>query len=90
MAAVEGKKKFYQDNGYRPTLRHTIAITKFYELRFELINHLMYSQDHSNFFLFPKLKVKLGRQRFLLNEKIIASIDGYFAEQDAITTIWTD
>ncbi|KYQ56320.1 hypothetical protein ALC60_04727, partial [Trachymyrmex zeteki] len=35
-----------------------------------------------DFFLFPRLKVWLGGQKFSSNE-VIASVDAYFAKQDA-------
>lgn len=35
----------------------------------------------SDFFLFLKLKVWLGEQRFSSNKEVIASVDAYFAEQ---------
>ncbi|KYQ49655.1 hypothetical protein ALC60_11269 [Trachymyrmex zeteki] len=59
-------------------------MAKIHELRFELIDHPPYSPDlaPSDFFLFPKLKVWLGGQKFSSNE-VIASVDAYFAKQDA-------
>ncbi|KAL6268250.1 hypothetical protein P5V15_001365 [Pogonomyrmex californicus] len=60
-------------------------MVKIHELHFELVDHPPYSLDlaPSDFFLFPKLKVSLGRQRFSSNEEVIAYVNAYFAEQDA-------
>lgn len=62
-----------------------IALSKIYELRFKLLNHPPYSPDlaPSNFFLFPKLKVALGGQRFSSKEEAITFVNNYFAEKDA-------
>ncbi|KMQ88673.1 histone-lysine n-methyltransferase setmar [Lasius niger] len=59
-------------------------MAKIHELGFELIDHPPYSPDlaPSDFFLFPKLKVSLGGQRFSSNEEIITFVNEYFAEQD--------
>ncbi|KYN16274.1 hypothetical protein ALC57_11485, partial [Trachymyrmex cornetzi] len=48
----------------------TIAVTKIYELWFKLINYLLYSPNliPNDFFLFPRLKVRLGGHRFSSNE----------------------
>lgn len=79
------KKKtlFYQDNA--PSHTSAVAMAKIYALRFALSDHLPYSPDLalSNFFLFPALKVWLGGQRFSSNKEIIASVEAYFAEQNA-------
>ncbi|KYN16546.1 hypothetical protein ALC57_11207 [Trachymyrmex cornetzi] len=60
-------------------------MAKIHELRFELIDHPPYSLDlaPSDFFLFPRLKIWLGGQKFSSNEEVIASIEAYFAKQDA-------
>ncbi|KYN44837.1 hypothetical protein ALC56_00832, partial [Trachymyrmex septentrionalis] len=45
-------------------------ITKIYELRFKLINYPSYSLNliPNDFFLFPRLKIRLGGHRFSSNE----------------------
>ncbi|KAL6255552.1 hypothetical protein P5V15_013895 [Pogonomyrmex californicus] len=60
-------------------------MAKIHELHFELVDHPPYSPDliPSDFFLFPKLKISLGGQRFSSNEEVIAYVNAYFAEQDA-------
>ena len=60
-------------------------MAKIHELHFELVDHPPYSPDlaPSDFFLFPKLKVSLGGQRFSSNDEVIAYVNAYFAEQDA-------
>lgn len=67
------KKKclFHQDNA--PPQTSAVAMAKIHELRFELLDHPPYSPDlaPNDFFLFPKLKVALGGQRFSSNEKAI-------------------
>ncbi|KAL6257504.1 hypothetical protein P5V15_011074 [Pogonomyrmex californicus] len=79
------KKKvlFHQDNA--PAHTSAVAMTKIHELHFELVDHPPYSPDlaPSDFFLFPRLKVSLGGQRFSSNEEVIAYVNAYFAEQDA-------
>ena len=65
------KKKilFHQDNAPSHTL--STAMAKIYELRFELLDLPPYSPDlaPSDFFLFPHLKIALGRQRFLSKKR---------------------
>ena len=79
------KKKilFYQDNA--PSHTSAVAMAKIHELRFELLDHPPYSLDlaPSDFFLFLKLKVALGGQRFSSNEEAITFVNNYFAEKDA-------
>lgn len=79
------KKKvlFHQDNA--PSHRSAIAMAKIYELGIELLDHPPYSPDLApcDFFLYSKLKVALGRQKFLSNEEAINYVNEYFAEKDA-------
>ncbi|XP_011647659.1 histone-lysine N-methyltransferase SETMAR-like [Pogonomyrmex barbatus] len=79
------KKKvlFHQDN--TPAHTSVVAMAKIHELQFELIDHPPYSPDlaPSNFFLFPRLKVWLRKQKFSSNKEIIAFVEAYFAKQDA-------
>lgn len=61
-----------------------VAMAKIHELRFELLDHPPYSPDlaPSDFFLFPRLKVELGGQKFSSNEEAITFVNNYFAEKD--------
>lgn len=78
------KKKilFHQDNA--PSHTSMVAMAKIHELRFELLDHPPYSPDlaPSDFFLFPRLKVELGGQKFSSNEEAITFVNNYFAEKD--------
>jgi [histone H3]-lysine36 N-dimethyltransferase SETMAR len=80
------KKKvlFHQDNN-KPFHTSAVVMTKIDKLQFELIDHPPNSPDlnPSDFFLFRRLKIWLGGQKFSSNEEIIASVEAYFAEQDA-------
>jgi len=51
-----------------------------HELRFELLSHPPYSPDLApcDFFLFPNLKIWLGRQKLSSNEEVIAAMDANF------------
>ena len=77
------KFPFHQDN----TLSHTsaVAMAKIHELRFELLDHPPYSPDlaPSDFFLFPHLKIALGRKRFSSNQDAITFLNNYFAVKNA-------
>ena len=76
----EKKILFHQDNARV----HTCAIStaKFIELKFELLQHPLYSPDlaASDFFLFPNLKTWLRGQRFTSNEEVVAQKDAYFED----------
>ena len=73
----------YTDNA----LFHTsaVAMVKIHELRLELLDHPPYSLDlaPNDFFLFPRLKIALGGQRFSSNEEAITFVNNYFAEKNA-------
>ena len=68
----------------RKTLDHkrphtsVIAMTNTHELRYEL---LPYSPDvtPSDFNVFPRLKIILGRPRFSTREELTTEVEGYFA-----------
>ena len=51
----------------------------------QLLDHPPYSPDlaPSDSFLFSKLKVALGGQRFSTNEEVINFVNNYFADKDA-------
>ena len=55
-------------------------MVKIMELKFELLQHTLYSPDlaTSHFFSFPNLKKWLDGQRFTTNEEVIAQTDTYF------------
>jgi histone-lysine N-methyltransferase SETMAR len=55
---------------------------KLKDLPYELLEHLPYTPDlaPSHFCLFPKFKLFLASQRFHLNQKAIAAVEGYFAD----------
>jgi hypothetical protein len=76
------KKKiiFYQDNA--PAHKSVLAVGKLRDLHYELLGHLLFSPDlaHSDFYLFPKLKLFITGQRFSSNPEAIAVIEGYFAD----------
>ena len=57
-------------------------MAKFYELRYELLPHPPYSPDlaPSDYFLFPKLKKRLGGKRFYSNDEIISQTNTYFED----------
>jgi histone-lysine N-methyltransferase SETMAR len=61
-----------------------VAMAKIHELQFELNHYPSYSPNltPSDFFLFSKLKVRLGGQKFSSNEEVIASVGAYFAAKD--------
>lgn len=75
------KKKiiFHQDNA--PVHKGHLAMAKFHDLKYELLEHPPYSPDlaPSDYHLFPKLKIFLGGQRFSSNEEAIAAVDEYFS-----------
>jgi histone-lysine N-methyltransferase SETMAR len=52
------------------------------DLWYELLEHPPYSSDlaPSGFCLFPKLNLFLAGQHFSLNQKVIAAVEGYFAD----------
>ena len=60
-------------------------MAKIHELNFELLDHPPYSPDlaPSDFFLFPRLKVALGGQRFSCNADAITFVNNFFMEKDA-------
>ncbi|GFV80980.1 mariner Mos1 transposase [Trichonephila clavipes] len=74
---------FHLDNA--PSHTSAVAMAKIHELQFELLDHPPYSPDLApgDFFLFPHLKIVLGRQRFLSNEEAITFVNNYFAEKSA-------
>jgi histone-lysine N-methyltransferase SETMAR len=55
---------------------------KLRDLHYELLEHPPYSPDlaHSDFHLFPKLKLFLAGQHFSSNQEAIAAVGGYFAD----------
>ena len=59
-------------------------MSKFHELRYELLLHPPYSPDlaPSNYFLFPNLKKWLGGKRFYSNDEIISQTNTYFEDLD--------
>ena len=75
------KKKilFHQDNARVHT--YADSMVKLMELKFELLQHPLYSPDlaPSDFFLFPNLKKWLGEQPFMSNE-VIAQTDSYYED----------
>lgn len=78
------KKKiiFLQDNA--PAHKSILTMTKFNELKYDLLEHPPYSPDlaPSDFFLFPKLKKFLSGKRFRGNQEAIDAVDSYFASLD--------
>ncbi|GFY34592.1 histone-lysine N-methyltransferase SETMAR [Trichonephila clavipes] len=79
------KKKilFHQDNA--PSHTSAVAMAEIHELRFEMLDHPLYSPylAPSDFFLFPHLKFALGRQGFSPNKEAITFENNYFAEKKA-------
>lgn len=73
------KKKiiFHQDNAPAHTAQKTIA--KISELKYELLQHPVYSPAPSDFWLFSHLKKFFRGKRFSSNEEVIAAVEGYFA-----------
>jgi hypothetical protein len=69
---LKKKKVLYQDTS-------AVAMAKIHELQFELNHYPSYSPNltPSDFFLFSKLKVGLGGQKFSSNEEVIASVGAY-------------
>jgi histone-lysine N-methyltransferase SETMAR len=55
---------------------------KLRDLHYELLEHPHISPDlaPSDFYLFPRLKLFLACQRNSLNQKAIATVEGYFAD----------
>ena len=75
------KKIFlYQDNARIHA--SAVSMAKIMELKFELLQHPPRSTDlaPSDFFLFPNFKKWHRRQRFTLNEEVIAQTDAYFQD----------
>jgi histone-lysine N-methyltransferase SETMAR len=76
------KKKitFHQDNA--PANKSVLAMGKLRDLHYELLEHPPCSPDlaHSDFCLFPKLKLFLADQCFSSNEEAIAAVERYFAD----------
>jgi histone-lysine N-methyltransferase SETMAR len=76
------KKKiiFHQDKA--PTHKSVLAMGKFRDLHYELLQHLPYSPDlvPSDFYLFPKLKLFLAGRHFSSNQEVIAAVERYFAD----------
>lgn len=79
---LQKKIWFHQDN----TLYYTsvVAVTKIHELRFKLFRSYSSQLTLNDLFLFPKLKVVLGGQRFSSNEKTIVLVKNVFAEKDGV------
>lgn len=71
---------FHQDNAL--AYKSVLGITKFNELKYELLEYPLYSPDltSSDYYLFINLKQLLRGKRFPSNEEAIAGVDGYFAE----------
>ena len=71
---------FHQNNS--PAHKGVEIMTKFNELKYELLEHLPYSPDlaSSDYYLFRNLKQFLRGKRFSSNEEAITAVDGYFAE----------
>ena len=74
------KKKvlFHQDNARVHTC--VVSMSKFHELRYELLSHPAYSPDPSDYFLFLNLKKWLGGKRFHSNNEIISQTNTYFED----------
>ena len=74
------KVLFHQDNARVHTC--VVSMTKFHELRYELLVHPPYSPDlaPSDYFLFPNLKKWLGGKGFYSNNEIISQINTYFED----------
>ncbi|CAK9819145.1 Mariner Mos1 transposase [Anthophora quadrimaculata] len=77
------KKKriiFHQNNGRAHT--SVLAMAKFNELKYELLEHPVYSPDlaPSGYYLFPNLKKPLAGKRFTSTDEAIAAVNGYFAD----------
>jgi len=74
------KKSSFIRTKHPPT--SVLAMGKFRDLHYELLQHPPYSPDlvPSDFYLFPKLKLFLAGQRFSLNQEVIAAVEGYFAD----------
>ena len=78
----KNKILFHLDN--EPSHISAVAMAKIHELQFELLDYPPYSPDlaPNDFFLFSHLKIVLGGQRFLSNEKAITFVNNYFAEKN--------
>ena len=65
---------------------HTCApvMAKLSDLRYELVDHPPYSPDLApcDFFLFPKLKVHLGGEKFSTDDEVKVAVEAFFEEQD--------
>jgi len=76
------KKKiiFHQDSA--PAHKSVLAMGKWRDLHYELLEHPPYSPDLAppDFYLFPKLKLFLAGQRSSSNQEAIAAVEGYFAD----------
>ena len=76
------KKKIlsHQDNARVHT--GAVSMAKMMELKFELLQHLLYSLDlaPSYFSLFPNLKRWFGGQRFTSNDQLITQAEAYFED----------
>ena len=72
------KKLFHQDSASA----YTSAISKLYELGFQLLPYPPYSLNlaSSDFFLSPKLKTHLACKKLLSDEEVIAAAEGFFAD----------
>lgn len=71
---------FHQDNA--PAHKSVLSMSKFNELKYELLDHPPYSPDlaPSDFYLFRNLKQFLRGKHFLSNEEAIAAVEAYFAD----------
>jgi histone-lysine N-methyltransferase SETMAR len=74
------KTIFRQDNA--PANKSVLAMGKFRDLHYELLEHPPYCPDMapSDFYLLPKLKLFLAGRRFSLNQEAITAVEGYFAD----------
>ncbi|XP_069968062.1 uncharacterized protein [Bactrocera oleae] len=65
-----------------PVLKVVLTMTKFNEVKYELLEHPPYLSDlaTSDYYLFRNLKQFLRGKRFSSNEEAIAAVDRYFAE----------
>ncbi len=77
------KKKKYSSTMtmHQPTSRR-LEVSKIHVLRFELLLHPLYSPDlaPSNYYLFPNLRKWPRGPRFLSNDEVIVTGDGYFED----------
>jgi len=76
------KKKIVFYHYSAPAHKIVLTMEKLRALHYELLKQPPYSSDlaPSDFCLIPKLKLFVAGQRFSSNRKVIAAVEGYFAD----------